>query len=263
MKMRFGITYNSTLQDIEKITQAFEKPLKAYNTEYELFPTDKLKSGFDFVFVIGGDGTILKAARFYSKYETPIFGINLGHLGFLSQADLSGTEDVIARILDNDYKIENRIMLSCGEYSALNDFVIKGETSSRACHFSLKIDNEFVCNYYADGIIVSTPTGSTAYNMASGGPILIPNLDVTVISPICPHTFAARPLVVDANSRIEITSQKHQKYSISADGQEIFSSESGIVIKKYDYCAKLALLNDNNFYEILRSKLHWGFTPVK
>lgn len=263
MKKRFGITYNSTVKDYAKVISAFEKPLKTYDAEYEIFPTDKMKSGLDFVFVIGGDGTILKAARFYSKYNTPIFGINLGHLGFLSQADLADTQEVIKSIINDYYKIENRIMLSCGEYTALNDFVIKGDTSSRACHFSLKIDGEFVCNYYADGIIVSTPTGSTAYNMASGGPILIPNLDVTVISPICPHTFAARPLVVNSDSEIEITSEKHQKYSISADGQEVFSSETGIVIKKYNYCAKLALLNNNNFYEVLRNKLHWGFTPVK
>ena len=263
MKNKYAICYNNTIEDAQLVVNKLQKILDSFDSDYTVLTMNDLKDGYDFVFVIGGDGTILKTSRFYSKHNVPVFGINLGHLGFLSQASESELETAINKIINNDYKIENRIMLSCGQYTALNDFVIKGAESSRAASFSLKINDKFVCEYFADGLIISTPTGSTAYGMASGGPILSPESDVIEIVPICPHTFSARPIVVPSDSRIKITSNCAQKYSISADGQEVFESDKDIEIVKSDYCAKLVLLNEYDFYTILRNKLHWGFSPVK
>ena len=263
MKNKYGICYNNTIENADIIAKKLQKILASAGSDNDIFTMNNIKDGFDFVFVIGGDGTILKTARFYSKLNIPVFGINLGHLGFLSQASESELESAINKILNNDYEIEKRMMLSCGKYTALNDFVIKGAELSRATTFSLKINNKFVCEYFADGIIISTPTGSTAYGMASGGPILSPDSDVIEIVPICPHTFSARPIVVPSDSIIKIESNSAQKYSISADGQEVFESDKDIEIVKSKFCAKLVLLNEYDFYTILRNKLHWGFSPVK
>lgn len=263
MKNHYGICYNKEIIGYSGIIEKLKNLLTLFNARNSVFSVDELSADCDFVFVIGGDGTILKTARFYSKLGVPIFGINLGHLGFLSQASESGLESALSKIMNDDYKIENRTMLKCGNYTALNDFVIKGNESSRAANFSLQIDGKFVCKYFADGLIISTPTGSTAYGMASGGPVLSPESDVIEIVPICPHTFSARPIVVPSGSKIKISCVDKQKYCISADGQEVFESFEDIFIEKSQFFAKLVLLSDNDFYTILRNKLHWGISPSK
>jgi len=263
MKKRYGICYNKEISGYSGIIEKLKNLLSLFDADYYIFSVDELSPECDFVFVIGGDGTILKAARFYSKLEVPVFGVNLGHLGFLSQASECGLENALSKIMNDNYKIENRTMLKCGNYTALNDFVIKGVGTSRATNFSLEIDGKFVCDYFADGLIISTPTGSTAYGMASGGPVLSPESDVLEIVPICPHTFSARPIVVPSDSKIKISKLCNQKYCISADGQEVFESRNDIVIEKSEFYAKLVLLSDNDFYTILRNKLHWGISPSK
>lgn len=234
-----------------------------YSLEYDVLDIDNLKPGADMAFVIGGDGTILKAARFFAQYATPIFGINLGRLGFLSQTLPDSLEDSLNKILSGDYKIENRMMLKSGEYTALNDFVVKGGLSGRTSRFALEIDGKFVCEYLADGIIVSTPTGSTAYAMAAGGPILATDIDALTIVPICPHTLTARPIVVSAGSNIKILPAKNNEYNVSADGQVAFILKSNLCIEKYEKMARLVLLNENNFYDVIRNKLQWGVSPAK
>ena len=260
---KYGICCNYNIDQAEILTEDLIQELKHYNVEYDIFSVDSPKGEYDFVFVIGGDGTILKTARFYSKCKTPIFGINLGHLGFLSQASNINLKKAVREIVKNNYITEERMMLQSGKYSALNDFVIKGETSSRAIPFSLEINNKFVCEYFADGIIISTPTGSTAYSMAAGGPVLAPDIEAITITPICPHTFAARPLVVSSNSEIKIIINPAYKYIVSADGQEVFSFEKEFIIRKSEMHATLALLNENDFFSVLKNKLNWGFTPYK
>ena len=260
MKKKFAICFNKGIVGSNELIENLTHLLESYSCNYNILSVDDLTSGCDFAFVIGGDGTILKAARYYSKLEIPVFGINLGHLGFLSQASEKDLEKALVKIMNDDYEIENRTMLECGDYTALNDFVIKGIESSRATNFSLEIDGKFVCEYFSDGLIISTPTGSTAYGMASGGPVLFPQTDVLEVVPICPHTFSARPIVIPSNSKICI---KGQKYCISADGQEVFESSDDILIHKSKFSAKLVLLSGNDFYSVLRNKLHWGITPVK
>ncbi len=262
MNKNYAICYNPAIKDAKNTMIELKSVLENSGLAPQILDIDNLKSGFDFVFVIGGDGTILKASRYYAKFETLIFGINLGHLGFLSQAGGNNLEQAVYNILRKDYKIEKRLMLEANNFNALNDFVIKGEQSSRASKFILEIDDKFVCDYYSDGVIVSTPTGSTAYSMAAGGPVLAPNIEALVITPICPHTFSARPLVVGAQSEIKISCPTDVNYCVSADGQEVFSFSNQIKIMKSSYFANLALLNQNEFYSILRNKLHWGINPI-
>ena len=240
-----------------------QKTLQKHGISADIFDIDSLKSGYDFVFVIGGDGTILKTARFYAKTSTPIFGINLGRLGYLSQSSKDDIETSVQKILDGKFHIEKRIMLESGNRIALNDFVVKGTTTGRTSRFSLKINGKFVCDYLADGIIVTTPTGSTAYGLSAGGPIISPNLNVFVIVPICPHTLTARPIVVPDTEIITISSSKDlTNYFASTDGQEFYEFNKEIEIKKAKNTAYLALLDDSEFYTILRNKLHWGTSPA-
>lgn len=262
MIKKYAICYNQSMKNSEAVMSELKQLLLEHEINADVLDIDNLQSGYDFAFVIGGDGTILKIARFYSKFNTPIFGINLGRLGFLSQASRENLTESIEQILSNNYKVEKRIMLCANDYVALNDFVIKGSESSRTSRFSLQINGKFVCEYLADGIIVSTPTGSTAYGMAAGGPVLTPNIDVLAIVPICPHTFSARPIVVSAEDEIKILSCSNQEYKVSADGQKVFSFRNDLTIKKSLYSANLALLSDNDFYSVLRNKLHWGLSPA-
>lgn len=257
----FAICYNKEISHSADVKDELFKALRNKNIEAEILDVDNLKSGSDFVFVIGGDGTILKTARFFAKTNTPIFGINYGRLGFLSQSSRENIEIAVNKILNNEFITEDRIMLQSGEFSALNDFVIKGCETGRTSKFSLKINDRFVCDYLADGIIISTPTGSTAYGLSAGGPVLEPSLDAFVIVPICPHTLNARPIVVPAYEKITVSTDNNCKSLISADGQEFYEFESEIVVKKSKNNAKLALLKGSDFYSVLREKLHWATHP--
>ncbi len=259
----YGICYNKTIENSAEIKDRLKKILDKNSVNYEIFDIDNMKSDIDFVFVIGGDGTILKAARYFAQYKIPIFGINRGRLGFLSQTTTDNIESSVEQILSGNYKIEGRMMLTAQGYTALNDFVIKGEECSRTSRFSLEINGKFVCEYLADGIIISTPTGSTAYGMAAGGPVLTPQIEAITIVPICPHTFSARPIVVSSNDEIKILNSKQSKYNVSADGQIVFAPQQDLIIKKSENMAALALLNQNDFYSVLRNKLKWGISPAK
>ncbi len=256
----FAICYNQEIENSIAVKDELFKYLSQKNIAVDVICIDKLKYGYDFIFVIGGDGTILKAARFYAKSQTPVFGINLGRLGFLSQSSKENLKIAVDRILNDEYIIEDRIMLKSGQYTALNDFVIKGCDSGRTSKFSLKINDKFVCDYLADGIIISTPTGSTAYGLSAGGPVLTPSLNAFVVVPICPHTLTARPIVVPDSEIFTVYTEESSL--VSADGQEFYETNGGITIQKSDYCAKLVLLKDVDFYSVLRTKLNWATHPV-
>lgn len=260
---KLGILYNPIVKNSEDVLLSLTALLTSKSLRFETFTIDSMKNGFDFVFVIGGDGTILKAARFFAKEFTPVFGINLGRLGFLSQSKECELSESVEKILDGKYKIEDRLMLtSNNDVLALNDFVIKGSSASRTSRFYLSIDGKFVCDYLADGLIVSTPTGSTAYGLSAGGPILSPRLNAVVIVPICPHTLTARPLVIPSDEKITIaTCDSCTSFIVVADGQNSYNVSSKIEIEKSKFSAKLALLEDDEFYSVLRNKLHWGIAP--
>lgn len=259
----FAIAYNKTIEHSVEVMNELKLVLSDSGCNADVLDIDNLKSGYDFVFVIGGDGTILKTARFYAKTSTPILGINLGRLGFLSQSSKEDIKSSVHKILKGQFRVEERIMLQSDDRLALNDFVVKGTTTGRTSRFSLKINGKFVCDYLADGIIVTTPTGSTAYGLSAGGPVISPKLNAFVIVPICPHTLTARPIVVPDDEIITICSDKDlTNYVASTDGQEFYEFAKEIEIKKSQYTAKLALLDGIEFYSVLRNKLHWGISPA-
>lgn len=258
--MKINVIYNKLIPDYEYSLKNVEDVLISKNIDYKTFELNSPEIFGDFTFVIGGDGTLLRAARFYSKTQIPVLGINLGRLGFLAQAGVNEFCEVLEKVLNNDFHVEDRLMLMHEKNIALNDFVIKGCTHYRTSKIYLEINDNFVCDYIADGLIISTPTGSTAYGLSAGGPIVSPQLDAITIVPICPHTLTARPLVVPAGEIISVTAVD-KPFSISADGFDAGQCTSKITVKSADYKAKLAFLNDESFYKVLRNKLNWGVSP--
>ena len=262
-----GIFYNIDNQKAQYTALNIEKILKQKEINCQILTTKEYNPEVTFAIVLGGDGTILKTARFFSQYNVPILGINLGRLGFLSQAKSTQINEAIDTLLRGTFKVEDRIMLSAldGKMNALNDIVIKGDGFSRTSRLYVHINDNIVCDYLADGIIISTPTGSTAYTLSAGGPILSPVLDAVVVVPICPHTMNARPIVIPSSEVIKVTSSQNKPLlKISADGQKTLNIglNQSIEIKKNAYCAKLILLNleKNSFYSVLKEKLHWGLS---
>ncbi len=224
----------------------------------------------DFVVVLGGDGTLLSAARAVALAGIPILGINLGSLGFLTEVPLDELYSTLEALRENRCAIESRSMLHCNlvrdgalvaHYDALNDAVVNKSAIARLASFDLYIDAAFVTNYKADGLIVSTPTGSTAYSLAASGPILMPNVDTFVVTPVCPHSLTHRPLVVRDSARIEVLIRCTDKeVYLSIDGQVGMPVCDGdrLTCRKSEHSVKLLRLADRNFFDVLRAKLKWG-----
>ena len=260
---KIAVVFNEGVKNPYPVLQTLEQALIDKGANPEVMEINEMRYGFDFVFAVGGDGTILHVAKFYGMSQTPVFGINLGRLGFLSQVNSNNVIPAIDKIYNKNYFIEKRIMLECSEHTALNDFVIKGHSNTRSAKFMLKINDKFVCDYIADGLIVSTPTGSTAYGLSAGGPVLYPNLEAFVIVPICPHTLTARPIVVPSGEKITVTSAEDdvKGFNLVIDGAESVEIDKNIVIQKSKDTAHLVLLQDEGFYSVLRDKLNWGVSP--
>ena len=256
--MKINVVYNKHIENYSEALSELENILISKKVEFKSFELDKMENFGVFTIVIGGDGTLLKTARFYSEWQIPVLGINLGRLGYLSQQN--SIVDVIDSILNKDYHVEERMMLSSINKIALNDFVIKGCDVSRTSKFYLEINGKEVCDYIADGLIISTPTGSTAYGLSAGGPVVYPTMDAITIVPICPHTLNSRPLVVPSTE--EITVKTGDKLlSVSIDGFETTECVEKITIKTAPQKAVLAFLDKGRFYTVLRNKLHWGISP--
>lgn len=221
----------------------------------------------DLIIALGGDGTILETARLVGRHETPILGINLGKLGFLAEVSIEESEQCLKEILNGRYKVEERIMLQASTPSlkkpfyALNDVVIDKYGTSRVMSIETSVNDEYLATYSADGIIVSTPTGSTAYALANGGPIVVPTNHAITISPICPHTLTARPVIVPDEAVVDVTiSSASRQVHLTADGQleELFKPPVTITVKKAPFKAHLVKRLTTNYYDVLRKKLNWG-----
>ncbi len=224
----------------------------------------------DVILVFGGDGTFLGVAREACKYGTPILGINLGGLGFLTEVTIDELYPMMERIIDGDYEVEDRQMLitsirrgkkNIGTYEVLNDVVINKGALARIIDLAIYIEDSHVTTYKADGIILATPTGSTAYSLSAGGPIVHPGIPVTIITPICPHTLTNRPLVVSSEMKVEIkvTTQEPDTY-LTLDGQIGVRLKTGdlIEVKRTDTSVKLIKSPFRDFFSILKTKLMWG-----
>ncbi|HBC76867.1 MAG TPA: NAD(+) kinase [Candidatus Wallbacteria bacterium] len=228
------------------------------------------KSHFDLVICLGGDGTILSTARFFAGHKVPILGINLGNLGFLAEVMPPDSEKSIGRIFGGkDYEIEKRLMLKCTvergsrkahTFYALNDIVAHRRSSSKMAVLEAYIDDKFVDEYHGDGLIVSTPTGSTAYSLSCSGPIVAPELMAIIINPICAFTLSSRPLIVSDRVRIKIVNRTEGQAILAADNQEFFKlhKDDSIIITRSEFCARMIKFSENNFFDILRTKLCWG-----
>ena len=259
--MKIGIVTNSNIKDYKKVLEILKESLTKSELKFEAADIDNLKTGYDFVCAIGGDGTILKTSRFYSKTGTPVMGINLGRLGFLSLVHPNDLLNIGEVIKKGQYNIRERMMLNSDGNTALNDIVIKGHSSARTSEFKLYINNNPVSDYIADGLIISTPTGSTAYGLSAGGPILHPGLDAMVIVPICAHTMTARPLVIPGKEIVTVKS-KEESFDIIFDGQTTIKKLHEVNITKSENKAKLVFPHDYKFYNVLKNKLHWGVSPI-
>ena len=224
----------------------------------------------DFLLVLGGDGTILNCARLSAPYGTPLFGINLGRLGFLTETELPDLFQSLDKLLKNQYRVEQRMMLQAKvvrdnrtieETIALNDVVITKSGFARIIMLETLVDDQFFTTYPADGIIITSPTGSTAYSLSAGGPLAVPNIELMIITPICPHALWARPLIISPTSEVKVNLLSDQgEVMLTVDGQHGLKLQQGdsVVINKAPYRAKFLKLTDRNFFGILRQKLKQG-----
>ncbi|NJM13008.1 MAG: NAD(+) kinase [Synechococcaceae cyanobacterium SM1_2_3] len=228
----------------------------------------------DLAIVMGGDGTMLNAARSLVDYEVPILGVNLGRLGFLADVSPSEIPHSLDAVLNGHFREARRSLLHAqvvradrvtGEADALNDVVVHKREVARMIEVDAFLDGRFLNTYRADGLIISTPTGSTAYALAGGGPIIHPGLEAVVLVPICPHTLSHRPIVVKADSVIEVVlnAANTTQTQITCDGQVSLAIEPGdrIVIRKKDRKARLLHPINHDYFKLLRAKLSWGLSP--
>jgi len=224
---------------------------------------------YDLVVVLGGDGTLLSVARSLAD-SIPILGVNMGNLGFLTEVPRSELYPSIMKFLEGDYEVDERALLdvslrrATGEevsYRVLNDAVINKSALARIIELVVTVDGHRVATYRSDGLIISTPTGSTAYNLAAGGPILNPQLPVVVVTPICPHTLTLRPIVVPDSASVELRLETpHEEVYLTLDGQEGTQIECGdtIRLRRSNDVVRLVKTSDRTFYDSLRDKLRWG-----
>ena len=224
----------------------------------------------DLIIVLGGDGTLLSAARAFAHTEVPILSVNLGSLGFLTEVSLGDMYATFEAWLAGTAYIDKRELMCCrlmraGEptrqWDTLNDVVVAKGTIARMADFTIEIDGQFVATFRADGVIVSTPTGSTAYNLAANGPIMMPSVNAMVINPICPHLLTLRPIVVpgDVNVAIHIEGVPNQTF-LTVDGQEAVELNLADIIHccRSQWSVRLIRLRQNGLFNVLRSKLKWG-----
>ncbi len=234
-------------------------------------PAHELAARCDLMVVVGGDGTLLHAARATAAHGVPLMGINLGRLGFLADVSPCDIESVLDRILAGEYETDSRAMLqasvltdqSCGPaYAALNDVAIHKWNTARMIEFETYIDGVFVNIQRSDGLIVATPTGSTAYALSGGGPLLDPALDALLLVPICPHDLSNRPLVVPGDRCIEVRVRGHDQghVQVTCDGQTALQlpPEARVRVTRHPDRVRLLHPKGHNHYQIMRAKLHWG-----
>lgn len=224
----------------------------------------------DIIIVLGGDGTMLSVARLVGSRGIPILGVNLGGLGFITEVNRSELFDAVEKVLSGSCTIEERIMLSAlvfrsgekiADFIVLNDVVINKGALARITDLETYINSVYVTTFKADGLIISTPTGSTAYSLSAGGPILYPTLNSIVLTPICPHTLTNRPIVLPDDFIIEvILRSESEDVFLTLDGQVGFSLRKNdiVQIKKADFTTKLLIPCERDYFQILRTKLKWG-----
>lgn len=258
---KHDVTTNLCAQSLEKT--AYDIPV---------VNCDELPQLSDVIVSLGGDGTLLSSARTVGDNGTPILGINLGSLGFLTQITPTAVEETLGAVLKKDYSIEKRMVAEVQIEDgpelihpfALNDIVVDRGAVSRIINLDLYANDYFICSYAADGLIISTPTGSTAYSLAVGGPILNPLMNAFIISPISAFSLTTRPVIFSENDELRIVARSaHSEPVLTLDGQIScnLSQEASFIVRKADYHINFIVFRKNSFYDVLRGKLHWGRLP--
>jgi len=224
----------------------------------------------DLIIVLGGDGTILSVARSAHLFNVPILGVNLGTLGFLAEVTLPDLYEVLEKVLNGRFECENRMLLNAciwrdkkkvGDHHVLNDVVISKGALARIVNLKVLVNSQYMTSYRADGLIIATPTGSTAYSLSAGGPIIHPSMDALVLSPICPFTLTNRPIVIPDQSLIQVKlTTENEMVRVIFDGQEGCDMLQGDIleVKKAQTAIKFIQVPGKNYYQTLRKKLHWG-----
>lgn len=273
----FGVYTNLQKDPDLKITKSVIEVLESRKVTYYLetglaaaLHRDKTcdDSVFDVLIVLGGDGTMLGAARRFGKHGTLLLGLNLGRVGFLLDTEVSALEAAVDGILQGKYKVEERLMLSAtvvgadgvtekAKAYALNEAVVSQKRILRLIHVDVRVNGLPVDQYYCDGIIVCSPTGSTGYSLSAGGPIVTPALDVLVITPVCPHTLKSSKMVVSGDDVVTILPRHDSKYAtLTLDGQNSFDMEPGdfVKIEKAEFKARFLRFTNKGFFSLLNEK---------
>ncbi len=224
----------------------------------------------DMVLVLGGDGTMLNAARLVSERAVPILGVNMGGLGFLTEVSLDQLYPALEKVLAHEFSLDERLMLQASIHrhgedvaraTVLNDVVVSKGTLARMIEIQITVDGQSVTSLRGDGVIVSTPTGSTAYSLSSGGPIMHPSVQGLILTPICPHTLTHRPLLIPSYVSVEVSLTSRDEGAMTTfDGQVVVSMTQGdtVTIRASDHRTQLIRFPDRTYYEVLRKKLKWG-----
>lgn len=272
------LVYKSDIEQIEQYRDAVIGEIKKNNLVPTVITLSDLESNLevknppDLVMVLGGDGTFLTASRHFIQAQTPIVGINAGNLGFLTRIDHDNLSSCVKAIAENNYFIEYRLMLEIDgkpQAYALNDIVLKNAHPTRMAQINLYDGQTLITTYDADGLIITTPTGSTAYNLSAGGPILSPTSEVIAITPICSHSLSSVPIVLDANRELRITSGPKNDTALicSLDGEDLFELAPGDTLHVSAAQRKLPLVAFSQpqevFYKLLTQKLGWSNNPRK
>ena len=224
----------------------------------------ELNDSYDFAISVGGDGTILKSVEKIGRLSIPIIGLNTGRLGFLANSTIQIIDTVLEKLKNNDFNIPDRSIIKaefegCEKY-ALNEITLSRKNTTSLITIETKLNNQYLNTYWADGLIISTPTGSTGYSLSCGGPIIMPDAKNLVVTPISPHNLNARPLVISDDKKIEISvNGRESEYFISFDSKIYSVSINSIVkIEKASYCLKMVEFEDDSYLNTLREKLMWG-----
>ena len=242
------------------------------NKKYKSYSEKTIIQRADLVIAIGGDGTMLNASRRYGSKGIPILGINLGKLGFLTDIAPEELTSSIIKVIENDYIEDKRFFLEAEvsnkkeSFLALNEVVVHSGAIAQLIEYNLFVNDEFVYRQKADGIIISSPTGSTAYSLSGGGPIIHPNLDVLILMPMFPQTLSSSPLIVSAESsiRIELLDKTNKKHlSFDSHNSISLNGEAEVLVSKAKSELTLIHPKDHNFYESCRNKLGWSSSPIK
>jgi len=238
---------------------------------------EKIHSDLDMIIVLGGDGTLLHIAELAARHAIPVLGINLGNLGFLTEFREDETFTALEKILSNKVRLENRLMLKTRILSgkdssesryALNDVVISKNVCDRLLNLSTMAGNEYITTYRADGLIFSSPTGSTAYNLSAGGPLVYPGLETITVTPICPFMLSSRPIILPAHKELVTVyeaEESHERAQVIIDGQTFLELKPGdkLEISVAKHPLQLVASENRDYFSILRNKLHWGLSSSK